>query len=73
YWRFIAPILASLFLGSVGRYYSALYLTYKSLQINKVLESLLKRVFDEVDLRTRMMGGVVIIIAKKLNKTPSHT
>ncbi len=65
YWRFIAPILTFILLGSMGKYYSALYLTYKNLQVNESLKSLLKRLFNKVEFNTRMMGGVVIIIAEK--------
>ncbi|MEM3613765.1 MAG: class I SAM-dependent methyltransferase [Nitrososphaerales archaeon] len=64
YWRIFAPLLALAYIGRYGSIYRLLYLTYVKLPTNPALKRLIKRFFKYVDLEEKLVGGVVILIAK---------
>lgn len=65
YWRIFAPLLASACVGKSGKLYSLLYFTYLKLPTNHSLRKIVERFFTYVYLEEELMGGVVILIAKK--------
>ena len=67
YWRYLAVILATIAVGRKGRLFAALYTTYKRLPLNSELTEMMKSVFLEVDVLSKMMGGAVVINCKKNN------
>ncbi len=65
YWRFLAPLLASAYIGRRGLLYRLLYLTYVRLPINSHLKAIIRGFFGKIELETRMMGGVIILVAER--------
>ena len=65
YWRYLAVILAIIAVGTKGRLFAALYTTYRRLPRNSELTEMLKSVFLEVDVLSKMLGGAVVINCKK--------
>ncbi|MEM2872874.1 MAG: class I SAM-dependent methyltransferase [Nitrososphaerales archaeon] len=65
WWRFIVPLITIVLVKKRGLFYTALYTTYKKLPKNRELKRNLSIWFSEVIFRVRMLGGVVIVTAKK--------
>jgi demethylmenaquinone methyltransferase/2-methoxy-6-polyprenyl-1,4-benzoquinol methylase len=65
YWRILAPLLASAYIGREGLMYSLLYHTYLKLPTNAHLKRMVEKLFTHVELEERMMGGVIILLAVK--------
>ena len=65
YWRILAPLLATAYIGKEGLIYRLLYHTYLKLPTNTHLKKMVERLFSRIDLEDRMMGGVIILLAVK--------
>jgi ubiquinone/menaquinone biosynthesis C-methylase UbiE len=65
YWRILAPLLASAYIGREGLIYRLLYHTYLKLPTNTHLKRMVEKLFTHVELEERMMGGVIILLAVK--------
>jgi demethylmenaquinone methyltransferase/2-methoxy-6-polyprenyl-1,4-benzoquinol methylase len=65
YWRILAPLLASAYIGREGLIYRLLYHTYLKLPTNTHLKRIVEKLFTHVELEGRMMGGVIILLAVK--------
>jgi demethylmenaquinone methyltransferase/2-methoxy-6-polyprenyl-1,4-benzoquinol methylase len=63
YWALVAPVLASFKLGKTGLEAAAIYRTYRRLPTNTELKSLLKMFFETVEVREKILGGVVVVRA----------
>ncbi len=64
YFRFIAGFLAFLFMGKKGFIFSKIYPTYrKHLRIDS-FKSLLNERFEDVQIESRMLGAVMIVVAR---------
>jgi len=65
YLRLILPIVAYMAGGKLGLKFAALYGTYKLWPQNKKLESMLLEKFTSVEFEKDMMGGAIMIAARK--------
>ena len=65
YWRILAPLLASAYIGKGGLVYGLLYYTYIKLPTNPQLKKMLQGLFTHIDLDEKMLGGVILIRATK--------
>ena len=65
YLRLILPIVAYMAGGKLGLKFAALYGTYKLWPQNKKLESMLREKFTSVEFEKDMMGGAIMIAARK--------
>jgi demethylmenaquinone methyltransferase/2-methoxy-6-polyprenyl-1,4-benzoquinol methylase len=65
YWHFLVPIMAYFITNKYWKHYKALYITYKKLPRNFELKHMVREFFDEVEIETKMMGGLIILVAKK--------
>ena len=65
YWRILAPLLASIYVGKEGLIYRLLYYTYLKLPTNTQLKKMTEKLFRRVDLDEKMMGGVILLLALK--------
>ncbi len=65
YWRILAPLLASAYIGKEGLLYRLLYHTYLKLPTNAHLKEIVGRMFTHMEFEERMMGGVIIFLAVK--------
>lgn len=65
YWRILAPLLASAYIGKEGLIYKLLYYTYLNLPTNAYLKKMAEKLFRCVELDEKMMGGVIILLAVK--------
>jgi len=65
YWRILAPLLASAYIGKGGLIYRLLYHTYLKLPTNAHLKKMVERLFTHIELEEKMMGGVIILLAVK--------
>lgn len=65
YWRILAPLLASAYIGKEGLIYRLLYHTYLKLPTNAHLKEMVGGLFTRIELEERMMGGVIILLAVK--------
>ena len=65
YLRLILPIIAYVAGGKLGLKFAALYGTYKLWPQNKKLESMLLEKFTSIEFEKDMMGGAVMIAARK--------
>jgi demethylmenaquinone methyltransferase/2-methoxy-6-polyprenyl-1,4-benzoquinol methylase len=65
YWRVLAPLIATLFMGLKGLGYRAIYTTYRRLPTNAELRELLAVEFPDLKVGYRLLEGVVIIRASK--------
>jgi len=72
WWRFIVPLITIVLVKRRGLFYTALYVTYKKLPKNRELKRILNIWFSEVMFRVKMLGGIVIVTAKK-RKHDYHT
>jgi len=70
YWRILAPLLASAYIGKEGLLYRLLYHTYIKLPTNTHLKKMAEKLFGYVDLNEKMMGGVIILLAVKQHPHP---
>ncbi len=64
YWCLVAPLLAFIRLGFVGLNVFSIYKTYRRLPSNREMRNLLKNFFKEVEVREKVMGGVVIVFSR---------
>ena len=65
YLRLILPIVAYMAGGKLGLKFGTLYGTYKLWPQNKKLESMLLEKFTSVEFEKDMMGGAIMIAARK--------
>ena len=65
YLRLILPIVAYVAGGKLGLKFATLYGTYKLWPQNKKLESMLLEKFTKVEFEKDMMGGAIMIAARK--------
>ncbi|MCP8309224.1 MAG: class I SAM-dependent methyltransferase [archaeon] len=65
WWRFIVPLMTTVLVKRKGLFYTAIYTTYKRLPRNRELKNIVRIWFSEVILRVKMLGGIVIVTAKK--------
>ena len=65
YLRLILPIIAYVAGGKLGLKFATLYGTYKLWPQNKKLESMLLEKFTSIEFEKDMMGGAVMIAARK--------
>lgn len=72
WWRFVVPLITIVLVKRRGLFYTALYVTYKKLPKNRELKRILNIWFSEVMFRVKMLGGIVIVTAKK-RKHDYHT
>ena len=68
WWRFLVPLITIVLVKRKGLFYTVLYATYKKLPRNGELKRILSLWFDEVMFRLKMLGGLVIVTAKKGEK-----
>jgi demethylmenaquinone methyltransferase / 2-methoxy-6-polyprenyl-1,4-benzoquinol methylase len=65
YLKYILKIFAYIVAGESGLKFKALYGTYKKWPQNKILYSLLKKNFADVNFKKKMMGGSIIVSSIK--------
>jgi demethylmenaquinone methyltransferase/2-methoxy-6-polyprenyl-1,4-benzoquinol methylase len=65
YWHFLVPMAAYFVANKYWRHYKVLYTTYKKLPRNFELKRMILEFFDELETETKMMGGLIILVAKK--------
>lgn len=65
WWRFIVPLITIVLVKRKGLFYTTIYTTYKKLPRNRDLKSIIGIWFSEIIFRVKMLGGVVIVTAKK--------
>ncbi|MEM3185232.1 MAG: class I SAM-dependent methyltransferase [Conexivisphaerales archaeon] len=65
YWRLLAPLMLSLYLGSKARHFADIYITYKHLPRNRVFIEQLEKAFRKVWYETKMVDGVIMVKACK--------
>ena len=65
YLRLILPVVAYMAGGKLGLKFATLYGTYKLWPQNKKLESMLLEKFTSIEFEKDMMGGAVMIAARK--------
>ena len=65
YLRLILPIVAYMAGGKLGLKFATLYGTYKLWPQNKKLESMLLEKFTSIEFEKDMMGGAIMIAARK--------
>lgn len=65
YWRFWVPFVARLVLGKRGKFYSALFTTYRLYPKNSKLQKLIEQHTQKVTLQKRMLGGAVMLTGEK--------
>ncbi|MCL4436795.1 MAG: class I SAM-dependent methyltransferase [Thaumarchaeota archaeon] len=65
YFRFVAGVLTFLILGRKGLAFSRIYPTYRKYPTISRIRSLLESQFENVTIETRMIGGVLIAIARQ--------
>jgi demethylmenaquinone methyltransferase/2-methoxy-6-polyprenyl-1,4-benzoquinol methylase len=69
YWHYLVPVMAMLFAPRFWKHYKVLHTTYTKLPKNSQLKALVQKRFEEVHMITRMMGGLLILVARKPQKT----
>jgi ubiquinone/menaquinone biosynthesis C-methylase UbiE len=67
YWRFIAPLLASLVAGARGALYAELYRTYLRYPPKRTLLKLLSGYFEPLWVSSAWGEGVLLLVAKRSN------
>jgi len=65
YWRFFAGMLAALRLGRRGFAFSRIYGTYIRYLRTSCIRRILEARFESVSIETRLLGGVLIVVAEK--------
>ncbi len=65
YFRYVASVLTFLILGRKGLAFSRIYPTYRKYPTISRIRSLLESQFEDVTIETRMIGGVLIAIARQ--------
>ncbi len=65
WWRFIVPLITIVLVKRRGLFYTAIYTTYKRLPKNREFKRILSIWFSKAMFRVKMLGGVVIVTAKK--------
>jgi demethylmenaquinone methyltransferase/2-methoxy-6-polyprenyl-1,4-benzoquinol methylase len=65
WWRFLVPLITVVTAKRKGLFYKVLYATYEKLPRNGELKRILSLCFGEVEFRSKMLGGLVIVTAKK--------
>ena len=65
YLRALLPVLAFAAGGRLGLKFAALYDTYKRWPVNEKLQSILLERYSRVDMQRGMMGGAIMVAARK--------
>ena len=68
YLKYVIGILAFVVAGKAGLRFRTLHGTYLRWPKNSLLRDILKEYFEEVELQSRLLGGAVIIAARKTSK-----
>jgi len=63
--RFVTPVIASFYYGSIRNPWSKLYKTIENMPINKTLLKIIKRYYQKAELEEVALGGLIKIVAFK--------
>jgi len=63
--RFITPIIASFYYGSIRNPWSKLHKTIENMPINQILLKIIRKYYQKVELEEIALGGLIKIVAFK--------